>query len=340
MTQAPSDSEAAQALSDLIEGFWITQVIGTAVALGIPDVLAHGAKSYEEVASACDADPSCVLRLLRGLRTVGVCNSGSGQNFELTARGHLLRGDVPGSMGGRAKFTSGIMWDLFAQLTKVVKSGQSLPSGREGFERLAEHPGLVGMHQAMVESSIKVLGDAAQVHDFGRYARVLDVGGGYGGALATLLRQHVQMRGSVLDLHYLAEQAGAHLRNAGVADRAEFVAGDFFESVPAGYDCYLLKYIVHDWGDEQATQILRNCAAAARGDSRVILLERVLPEVLDQRRAHRAVMEIDLAMMTTGGKERTEEEYRSLLAAAGLRMVSITPTSSPCSVIEAEAKYQ
>lgn len=329
------DGGPQRALSDLIESFWTTQLIGTAVALGIPDQLAHGAKSVEQIARSCESDPSCTLRLLRALQTVGVCRSDSRANFELTERGQLLRRAVPGSMTGRATFTSGIMWNLYSHLTTVVKTGRSLPAGRAGFDELATHPGLAGMHQAMVESSIKVIADAAQVYDFARYSRVLDVGGGYGGALTALLQRYGGMSGSVLDLHYLGDDATAYLRKNGVADRANFVAGDFFELVPTGYDCYLLKYIIHDWNDSDAVQILRSCAAAARPNAHIILLERVLPDVLEESRAHQAIMQIDLAMMTTGGKERTIGEYRQLLASAGLEMTAVTATASPCSLIQA-----
>jgi SAM-dependent methyltransferase len=334
--QTHTASAAGRGLPELIEGFWTTQLIGTAVALGIADQLGDGAKSYEQVARSCESDPASVLRVLRGLQTLGVCRS-SGSSYELTERGQLLRRDVPGSMSGRATFTSGIMWDLYSQLTKVVKTGRSLPAGREGFAKLAEHPGLASMHQAMVESSIRAIEEAVRVHDFGCYSRVLDVGGGYGGALAALLQRFPQMTGGVLDLRYLAEDSNAYLRRKGVADRAHFLGGDFFESVPAGYDCYLLKYIIHDWGDAEALQILRSCAAAARPHSHVILIERVLPEVLEENPDHQAIAQIDLAMLATGGKERTAEEYRSLLGSAGLRMTAVTATASPCNVIHAVA---
>lgn len=238
-------------------------------------------------------------------------------------------------MSGRAAFTSGIMWDLFGQLTTVVRTGRALPAGREGFNRLAEHPGLAGMHQAMVESSVRIVADAVCVHDFGRYERVLDVGGGYGGALAALLKRFPHMHGAVLDLPYLEADASAYLGRSGLAGRARFIRGDFFESVPEDFDCYLLKYIVHDWGDADALRILQRCASAAGPRSLVILLERVRPEVLEESPAHQAIMQIDLAMMTTGGKERTEEEYRALLASAGLRMIDVTLTASACSLIRA-----
>ncbi len=330
----PPDVTTTRSLAELIEGFWITQLIGTAVILGIPEQLAEGGRSYEQIASSCESDPSSVLRLLRGLQTVGVCRA-AGSHFELTERGQVLRHGVPGSIRGRALFTSGIMWDLYSQLATVVRTGRALPAGREGFNRLAEHPGLVGMHQAMVESSIRVIDDVARVHDFGSYSRVLDVGGGYGGALAALLQRYAGMSGDVLDLSYLADGARAYFRTSGVAPRAQFITGDFFEALPAGYDCYLLKYIVHDWNDTDARQILRSCAVAARSGSEVILLERVLPPMLDESPAHQAIMQIDLAMMTTGGMERTAEGYRALLASVGLRMISVTPTESPCSILRA-----
>jgi len=326
---------AARPLSELIEGFWVTQLIGTAVALGLPEQLAGGARVYEEIARSCESDPGCVLRVLRALQTIGVCRSSDGSSFELTERGSVLRRDVPGSISGRAAFISGIMWNLYGQLRSVVRTGRPLPAGREGFDNLADDPGLAGMHRAIIESSIRIIEDAACVHDFARYSRVLDVGGGYGGALATLLRKYPGMSGSVLDLRYLAGDSSAYLRESGVADRAEFIPGDFFESVPGGYDCYLLKYIIHDWGDQEALQILRRCASAAGPNSHILLLERVMPDRLDESPEHQAIMEIDLAMMTTGGRERTEAEYRSLLAAAGLRMTEVTATASPCSVIGA-----
>ena len=324
-----------RSLPELIEGFWITQLIGTAVALGIADQLGESAATSEQIALACKCDPACVLRLLRGLQSVGVCRVKSDGRFELTEEGRILRRGVSGSISGRALFTSGIMWDLYRELRTVVQTGRALPSGRDGFNKLAEHPGLAAMQQAMVESSISVIDAAIRVHDFGQYARVLDVGGGYGGALARLLQSYAGMSGGVLDLGYLAGGASTYLADSGVGRRARFVPGDFFERVPEGYDCYLLKYIVHDWGDSEALQILRHCAAAARPSSHVILLERVLPDSVDDSAAHRAVMQIDLAMMTTGGKERTRDEYRRLLARGGLRMVAVTATASPCSVIHA-----
>ncbi len=247
----------------------------------------------------------------------------------------MLRRDVEGSIQGRALFTSGIMWSLFGQQGATVRTGQPLPAGREGFKRLADDPGLDGMHRAMVESSRRVIGDAVNVHDFSRYTSVLDIGGGYGGALGALLDRFTHLTGSVFDLPYLKRPAHAHLNSVGAEGRATFICGDFFEFIPPGFDCLLLKYIIHDWGDTEAQQILRKCAHAAGRRGNLLILERVLPEVLDETPECRALMQIDLAMMTTGGKERTEVEYRELLRSAGFRVESLSPMSTPCSIIHA-----
>ena len=330
------DASAAKSLSDLIEGFWTTQVLGTAVALGITDELADGPRPHTDIAYSVEADPGCVLRVLRALQSLGVCRSARDASFELTAKGRLLCADTPGSMRGRALFASGMLWNLFGDLATVIRTGlptRQQPTGRDGFNQLAANPGLAAMHQAMVESSISAVAAAADACDFGNYPRVLDVGGGYGGALTALLQRNPKMTGDVFDLGYLSRDASKYLSSAGLDQRARFIGGDFFETVPSGYDCYLLKYIVHDWDDAAAVQILRVCAAAARPTGTVVLLERVLPERITED--DRAIMEVDIAMMIAGGRERTTEEYRDLLHRAGLRLLCVTPTSSPCSVIHA-----
>jgi hypothetical protein len=323
------------AMSDKLEGFWITQLLGTTVRLGVADAMGESIRTCNELAAACAVDERCLFRLLRALQTVGVCVRIGQDGYRLSERGRILRRNAVGSICGRALFTSGIMWDLYGNLASVVRSGRPLPAGREGFARLATDPGLEGMHRAMVESSVRVIGDAIQVHEFGRYSRVLDVGGGFGGALGALLQRFPNMSGAVYDLSYLAEGAASYMRELGVQGRGSFIAGDFFQSVPTGFDCYLLKYIIHDWGDAEASEILATCAAAIGELGHLLLLERVLPECMEETLPCQTIAQIDLAMMTTGGKERTAPEYDGLLEQAGLRMISISPTGSPCSVIHA-----
>ncbi|HYK25274.1 MAG TPA: methyltransferase [Steroidobacteraceae bacterium] len=332
-------STDAQHLSALINGYWASQVLNVAATLGIADRLAPGPRSAEELAAAAQAHPLSVFRLMRALQTLGVCRAIEGGRFELTAAGQFLRADVPGSLRGRALFTGDLLWRQFGDLNHVVRTGErtrAVVSGPEGFAALAADPArLDAFQQAMAEGSVRAARDALRVFDFGRFTSVLDLGGGYGGVLAVLLASHAGMTGAVCDLAFLEQPATRYLERAGVADRARFVAGDFFQSVPSGYDAYVMKFVIHDWDDEHAARILTNCRAASAPSTRVILLEQVVPDVLGTSTADQAVIRADLTMMTVGGKERTVEEYRTLLAGAGWRLTRIARASAEFSVLEA-----
>jgi orsellinic acid C2-O-methyltransferase len=329
----------AQHLSALINGYWAAQVLNVAATLGIADRLAHGPRSAEELAAAAEAHAPSVYRLMRALQTLGICRALEGGRFELTPAGQFLRADVPGSLRGRALFTGDMLWRQFGDLNHVVRTGErtrAVTTGPEGFAALAADPARrEAFQQAMAEGSVRAARDALRVFDFGRFANVLDLGGGYGGVLAVLLASHPSMTGAVCDLAYLALPATRYLERAGVADRARFVAGDFFQSVPRGYDAYVMKFVIHDWDDESAARILTHCRAVAAPSARVILVEQVVPDVLGTSVADQAVIRTDLTMMTVGGKERTVEEYRALLAGAGWRLEQVARASAEFSVLEA-----
>ena len=333
------DLSAAQHLSALINGYWAAQVVNVAAMLGIADQLARAPHSAHELAAAVNAHGPSVSRLMRALLTLGICRTLQDGRFELTPAGQFLRADVPGSLRGRAMFTGDLLWRQFGELHHVVRTGERtrvIPTGTEGFAALAADPARLDAFQlAMAEGSVRAARDALRVFDFGRFATVLDLGGGYGGVLAVLLASHPRMRGAVCDLPSLAEPAMRYLQRAGVADRARFLPGDFFESVPKGYDAYVMKFIIHDWDDEHATRILTQCRAAAAPSARVILIEQIVPDVLGTSTADQAVIRADLTMMTVGGKERTAEEYRSLLNGAGWRLERVVRVSAEFSVLEA-----
>lgn len=333
------DSAARQHLSALINGYWAAQVLRAAAILGIADQLAQGPRSAQELAAAAKAHDPSVFRLLRALLTLGICREIGGGRFELAPAGQFLRADVPGSLRGRAMFTGDLLWRQFGELDQVVRTGERtkvIQSGTAGFEALAADPArLEAFQTAMAEGSVRAARDALAVYDFGRFANVLDLGGGFGGVLAVLLAHHPRMRGAVCDLAYLAQPAMRYLERAGVADRAQFLAGDFFRSVPSGFDAYVMKFIIHDWDDEHAASILRNCRTAAASSARVLLIEQVVPDVLGTSTADQAVIRADLTMMTVGGKERTAAEYRALLGASGWRLERIVRASAEFSVLEA-----
>ncbi len=331
-TSAP-DAALTERVSDLVEGYWSTQVIAAAVRLAVPDRL-DPPKDAATLAHEVGAHAPSLHRLLRAMQTLGLVESGECDRFALTDAGRLLRADAPGSMRGRVLFASGMLWNQFADLTDVVRTAERGAHAPPDFENL-DAASLKVFQQAMAESSLKAAREAAQVYDFGRFARLLDVGGGFGGVLAYLMDAFPGLKGDVFDLPMVGEGARAFLAGGGLADRAGFIGGDFFKAIPSGYDAYLFKYILHDWADEPALSILKACRAAIGPDARVVILEQVVPDRLEPLFDHRAVIRADLTMLTVGGKERTAAEYRALLGEAGFDLTAIVPTASSFSVLEA-----
>jgi hypothetical protein len=331
-------NEAQRYVSQLVNGFWAAQVACAAAALSLPDHLAQGPRSAEELAVAAQADAPSVLRLLRAMVSLTLCTQDAEGRFALTPAGAYLRTDVPGSVRGRTLFTGDMLWKQFGDLTHQVKTGgptRAIVSGAEGFEALkSDPPRLHAFQSAMAESSQLAARDAMKSFDFGRFRRVLDLGGGYGGVLTELLRAHPNQSGAVFDLPFLQAGAQTYLARAGVEGRAAFLGGSFFEAVPGGFDLILMKFIIHDWADPQAHAILEKARAAAAPDTTLVLIEQVVPEVIAATAEHQAVIRADLTMMGMGGKERTAGEYQSLLAASGWRMEHVTPSGAAFSLIE------
>jgi hypothetical protein len=330
---------AQQHTSQLINGFWTAQVACAAAALSLPDHLAAGPLTAEALAEAAGAHAPSVHRLMRALVSLGLCVQAPGGGFALTEAGQYLRADAEGSVRGRALFTGDMLWKQFGDLTQQVKTGGrtgQVVSGAEGFEILRnDPPRLHAFQQAMAESS-RIAGQAAmRAYDFGRFRRVLDLGGGYGGLLAELLGANPGQTGAVFDLPYLEAGARAYLERAGVAGRARFIGGSFFETVPPRFDLILMKFIVHDWDDGEAGAILAKTRETADAATTLVLLEQVIPDAIEVSIDHQAVIRADLTMMGMGGLERTAEEYRALLAEAGWRLERIVSTPGAPSVIEA-----
>lgn len=323
---------AVERLTELIEGFWGTQVIHAAVQLRLPDLFDSRAMLPEELAARANAQPGLVSRLLRSLVTLGLCESTADDHYSLTDMGALLRTDAQGGKRARAMFAGGSLYGAFENLPEIIRTGRRPPATEDFGTQTPEQ--LAIFQQAMIESSREAVSAAVAVYDFSSLKRVLDVGGGFGGALSCLLERFPALSGNVLDLAHARSGAEAYLTKAGVLGRAGFLAGDFFKSVPAGYDGYLLKFILHDWDDAQAVAVLKSCRAAAAPESRLIVLERLVPERLEALPAHRAIMRADMTMMAWGGQERTAQEYRSLFGQAGFQVSQVVPTASSFSLIE------
>jgi hypothetical protein len=331
--QAPSER-----LRGLIDGFWAVPVIGAAAQLEIPELLEAGPKDSFTLARETGAHAPSLHRLLRALETLGLCTAVEGGTYALTDAGHLLRADAPESLRGRALHTADMLSKQLGDLYDQVKTGsrtKAFPTGSEGFEALKSDPARLHKFQtSMAEGSRLAAQAAMRVYDFSAFAQVLDLGGGYGGVLAELLKAYSHQRGAVCDLPYLEPGVLDYLASAGVGKRGSFVQGDFFDSVPDSYDLYLMKFILHDWDDERVLRILRNVRRAAGDQSRLVAIEQIVPESLTQSVTDQGVIRADLVMMSVGGKERTAAEYQALFADSGWNLSRIVPTRTVFSLIE------
>ncbi len=315
-------------------------MIHAAVSLGVPDRLASGVTTSAELAQQLQTHPRATFRLLRAMASLGLCAHTGSDRFELTETGHYLRTDVPESLAILARHWGSRTWPALLHLEDSVKSGAPWSlGGREGFFSMAQRPRDAEiLNRSMAEQTLMVARQIVDAYDFSRFRSVIDLGGGYGALLSVLLKAYPQLQGASADLGYMESDANSFLQTAGVADRARFIPTDFFASVAAGADAYLLKFIIHDWNDSDSIEILRNTRAAAGTHGTVLIIEQITPEKVELNTQHATVIRGDIHMMVaTGGMERTASEYRDLLAQAGLDLVRVVPSTSQFSLIEARA---
>lgn len=331
---------AARQLVELIGGNWATQAIGVAARLGLADHVAAGVTRVEDLARACACDAPALHRLLRGLAALGILQLGPDGQCRLTATGDLLRSDTALGLQAHAQWWSRQAWDVWSDLMGSVRTGQSTRQrqrGQKGFDHLdADAESARLFHRAMAELTRLVAADLAASPALPDDGLVMDLGGGHGELLAEVLRERPRLQGVLVDLDHAVSGAQAHLREAGVADRAAVVAGDFFASLPRPVDAVLLKSVLHDWNDADAVRILQCARDALAPDGRVLVIERVMPDRVQDLPAHRTTVRSDLNMLVgLGGRERTVEDYDALLASAGLVRRRRFETVAAFSVIEA-----
>jgi hypothetical protein len=333
-----SEENPAMRLMQMIwPGAMASQAIYTAAKLDIAGALQSGPKRVEELAQRTQTHAPSLHRVLRALTTVGVFVERSPGEFENTPLSDALRGDHPQSMKSYAIFLSApFIWKAWGALYEAVRSGDTAfqhAHGKPYFAFLAEYPGDAAVFNAAMNSGSAMSGPAVTAaYDFSRFTKIVDVGGGQGLLLHAILTAAPQTRGVLFDFPEVVAGAGL-LRSGDVAGRCEIVGGDFFESIPAGGDVYILKGVIHDWNDREAVKILNGCRRAMASGGKLLLYE----TVLDQRQESVSANFMDVLMMAlTGGRERTEDDFRELLRGAGFSLTRVIPTSSPAFLIEAE----
>jgi hypothetical protein len=326
----------ALALLQQALGFWISRAICVVARLGVADLLKEGPLDTETLATAAGVHAPSLYRVLRTLASVRIFAEDKDGHFGLTPQAEPLRRDVPDSIR-----------DYILLVGEEWYSGpseqllHSVQTGRPAFERVhgvdfftflaRDATAAAVFNAAMTSRSVQENNAIAAACDFSGLGTIIDVGGGRGSLLAAILRANPGLRGILFDRPQVVAEASHQLEAAGLGGRCAVVAGDFFVSVPAGGDAYIVKRVIHDWDDEHAGAILRNCHRAMPEHGRLLVIELVLPPGNDPSlgKLFDLLMLVDL-----GGRERTEADYRTILAGAGFELMAVTPTPSLVSVVE------
>jgi hypothetical protein len=334
---------APRTVVDTMHSVFVARAMYVVAELGIADLLAGGPRSCADLASKLQVEAMPLHQVLRSVASRGLLRtepgpeSGPDQRYSLTEVGRTLQDGHPS--GARALILTmqgATFWSALEALPERVATGRTGPEiayGMPFFEHLRQAPRAAALfNRMMIATHLDEPRAVAEAYDFSWAKRVIDVGGGVGTVLLAVLGEHPHLSGIVFDVPSVVEHARAHIVENRLDDRCDAIAGSFLEIVPAGADAYLLSRILHDWDEDACLRILRTCAEAMTKRSRLLVVEKVVP---DDDEPHLA-KSLDLVMVTmTSGRERTMQEYRALLARAGLRVERTVDTHSASSVIEA-----
>ena len=306
----------------LLSHFALLQALSVVARLGVPEAMAGGVRPVDEIAEEVGAHAPTLHRLLRALAEIGVFSAEEG-GYALTPMGATLRRETPGSLASLAVMAgSDWMTALRGGLYDTVRTGHVNTVSVLGtglFDYLRQHPEKAAVFDSAMTDVSAAAAALATRYDFGRFKTLVDVGGGRGYLLASILAAYPALSGVLFDQEHVLAGAAPQLERLGVADRCELVAGDFFASVPAGADGYLINNVLHDWPDETVVRILRTIAAAMTPDATLLISGWLLPDDTVPYPAGRA-LDLQMLLVTDGGRERNEPEYRDLLAQADLEL--------------------
>ncbi len=337
---APTQPEALSPQGQLMQMAWahqLSSLVRVAAELKLADHLAEGPKSAGQLAQLTETHAPSLYRFMRTLASLGLFTEDERHCFALTSLGEPLRSGTPGSVRNSVlTMTSDMFCKPLANLLYSVQTGKTgfgKAFGEEIFDWLPHHPQEAAMFSdLMVGFHGPETGAVAAAYDFGGLDTIVDVGGATGNMLTAILGQHPGPRGVVFDLPHNHAGATAFIQTRGMADRIEFVDGNFFEALPSGGDAYLMSHIIHDWSEDQCLTILGNCRRAMKATSRLLIIEFVLPP---GDIPHTGKMTDIVMLAVPGGQERTELEYRHLLEKAGFNLTRVVPTGSAASIVEA-----
>jgi len=324
-------------LASWIDGVSRAQLLYVAAELSIADRLVDGPKSIDALAASADAHPQNLYRVLRTLASIGIFAEGEEGRFELTEGAEYLRSDHPDSIRPSVRWHGETAtWKSWGNLLHSVKTGETAFDSVHGmsvFEYFTENPVVGEMAYKYLSTKIPVqTGMIVDAYDFASARKVVDIGGGGGTLLTSILERFQHLYGVLFELPRVISEAKLHIDEAGISDRCELVSGDFFKEIPKDGDIYILKTVIHDWHDDKAIRILRNCHQVMGKDGKVLVIEGVIPP--ENEPSQKKLSDIEM-MVFPGGIERTEEEYQSLFQESKLKLSRIIPTAGPMKILEA-----
>jgi hypothetical protein len=334
--QLDVNGQAVMKMVEMMSGFWVSRVIYIAAKLGLADELRDGPKSAAELSESTHTHAPSLYRVLRALAGAGLLVEDEEKRFALTPLGATLRSDAPVSL--RALITSElgeVHYPSWGALLHTVQTGEKAFDhvfGMNVWDYFAKHPENAKIfNQSMTDLTGLVEAAITASYDFSSFSKIVDLGGGHGSLLASILKKNPNVKGVLFDAPQVVEGAKKRMEDEGLTGRCEVKSGNFFESAPAGGDAYIMKHIIHDWADKESLSILKQIRNVIPENGKLILFEQVVPEGNEPHLSKFADL---LMMVMTGGSERTESEWRKLFEAGGFRLTRIIQTPSPVSIIE------
>jgi hypothetical protein len=323
-------------LSQIVSGSILSQAVYAAANLRLADHLLGGPQTATHLARATGAHAGALYRLLRTLASVEIFSEAEDERFSLTPMAECLLSDSSGSLRHMV-LMMGSKWRLRAweEIEHSIKTGRpafDAVFGMAPFEYFRRNPEAASVfHQAMVSYTSSIAPAIAAAYDFSGCRRIVDVAGGHGYLLATILKDNPEAQGVLFDLPEVVKDAAPLLKREGVTARCEIVGGNFFETIAPGGDTYILKQIIHDWDDDPALKILNNCRRAMAPGARLLLIEAAIPP--GNEPSHAKLLDLEV-LVALGGKERTEAQYRELYSSAGLRLTRNVTTAVGLQILE------
>lgn len=327
--------DPAAIIRDLGTSYALSQALHVASTLGIADLVADGPKNSTELATATNAHAPSLYRVLRLLAGAGIFAEREDGRFDLTPAASLLRSDVPGSMRRLLLLWGGVEYRAFGELMHSVKTGAPAFDHAYGmgvFQYLTQNPSAGKIfNEALTDWVLQNHAAVVRAYDFSGARTIVDVGGGHGAFLTTVLRAHPRLQGILFDQPSVVEGAKKQVDAVGLAERCQVVGGDFFDSVPQGGDVYCLSFVIHDWDDDRSLRILENCRRSLVAGGKLLVIEVLVgpPNKPDWGK----LTDVFMLVLTTG-RERTVTEYKALFAEAGFRLTKTIATQSLVTIIE------